>query len=386
MTSDRTVRSLAQLERSASTARVLNLNAIAKPLAPPVGGQASPLFHNALLNRAIIIKHRLRRDEQEVFPNHRLLATKVVLPIDSQDLTVGAHFFFVGQRGYAELVSNLLGPTARFGSHDRMVLQILDESPTLDPFVLREQLRRNGLEPSPQYFEIGPADLGRMQTFIVRQVEPLAAMTAKAHTGASMGAGKLARKLLSSRADEETEPLRLTLNLDVQDYREGVFCWKGFLYYKWRLQDLTPLIGEVARDIGRIRLRGVVASDFRAEIEADRARLRRRLTATCEGVGRTIGVYDDAYRVLVQSRDPAPFRQFLLNAPGLFAKLGEGLAAIEHVVSYWRYRFPPATHEGVDPLEFSEILEDFLQALKGFDADCGDNEEEDRQFPQAVMI
>ncbi len=379
MTPHRIVRSLAQLERSGSTARVLNLNAIAKLEPSAVGVQAAPLFHNTLLNRSIVIKHRLRRDEQDLFPDYRLLATKFVVPIDSKDLTAGAHFFFVGQRGYSDLINNILGQQARFASHDRMVLQILDQSPTLDPFVLREQLRKNGLDPSPHYFEIGPADLSRMHSFVLRQVQPLAGLTDKDQGGSGTpGAGKLARKLLSSKADVETEPLRNTLQLGVEDYREGVFCWKGFLYYKWCLEELTGHIAEVATEISRIKLQGVVGADFRAKIEADRAKLRQRLAAGCEGVRRTIGVYDLAYGQLVESRDPAPFRQFLLNAPELFAQLGEGLGAIQHVVSYWRYRFTPPTPAGVDVTEFGEILDDFLQALKVFDGGCEEETDEPR--------
>ncbi len=380
MTPHRIVRSLAQLERSGSTARVLNLNAIAKLEPSAAGGQAAPLFHNAMLNRSIIIKHRLRRDEQDLFPDHRLLATKLVVPIDSKDLTAGAHFFFMGQRGHAELINNILGPQARFGSHDRMVLKILDQSPTLDPFVLREQLRRNGLEPSPHYFEIGSADLNRMHSFVLRQVQPLAGLTeGEQGRGGTQGAGKLAGKLLSSRADVETEPLRNTLKLGIDDYREGVFCWKGFLYYKWSLEELTGQIAQVATEISRIKLHGAFGADSRAKIETDRARFRQRLAAACEGVRRTIGVYDTAYGQLVESRDPAPFRQFLLNAPALFAELGEGLGAIQHVVSYWRYRFAPASHAGVDVTEFSEILEDFLQGLKAFDPGCEDESDEPRK-------
>ena len=360
MTSERAIRSLAQLERSGSTARVLNLNAIARRDAAAVACEGRPLFHNLLLNRSIIIKHRLRRDEQDMFDDCRLLATKVMLPIDSDDLTVGAHYFFIGQKGCVDILGNLLGSHSKFGSQDRMALQILDECPTLDPFVLREQLRRRGLEPSPRYFEIGPGDLNRMHAFVLREVEPLATLTAKGESrGGGLGAGRLARKLLSSKADVETDPLRDTLKLNLDDYREGVFCWKGFLYYKWCLGELTPRLSEVAKEISQVKLSAVMGSDPRAMMAEDRARLRRALAAACDGVRRMIGVYDRAYQELVVNKDPAPFRRFLLKAPGMFAKLGEGLGAIQHIVSYWRYRFPLDCKAGVDPVEFAEILEDF---------------------------
>jgi hypothetical protein len=383
---DRSVRSLAELERSASTARVLNLNAISKRGPETAESDGSPLFHNALLNRSIIIKHRLRRDEQDLFADYRLIATKVILPIDNKDLAAGAHYFFVGQRGHVEMLNNLLGANARFGTHDRMVLQLLDESPTLDPFVLREQLRRHGLEPSPQYFEIGVADLNRMQTFVVRQVEPLATLTSDDRSrGAGVGAVRLARKLLSSKAEVETEPLRATLKLDVEEYKDGVFCWKGFLYYKWCLDELTPHMAEVVRDISRTRLRGKVTPKIRALLDEDRAHLRRALIGAYESVQATMGIYDKAYSELVVRHDPAPFRKFLLGAPALFAKLGRGLGAIQHVVSYWSYRFPPTSDADIEPTELSEILEDFLQCLEPFDRGPDDGQVDIRD-DQVVLI
>jgi hypothetical protein len=384
MTTNRTVRSLAQLEQSGSTARVLNLNAISKRPQPETDGESSPLFHNHLLNRSLIIKHRLRSEEQELFGDYRLLATKVVLPIDSKDLASGAHYFFIGQRGYSDLIKNVLGPQAKGDAHDRTVLQILDDSSTLDPFVLREQFRRNGLEPAPHYFDIGPADLNRMQSFVVREVELLAKMTSNDQVGDAMvGAAKLARKLLSSKAEVETEPLRHTLKLDPEAYKEGVFCWKGFLYYKWCLEELNPHIPEVANEFSRIKLRGSSAPELRGRIEMDRARLRRVMVAACESVRATIGIYDKAYRELVEHQDPGPFRDFLLSAPALFCKVGDGLGGIQHIVSYWRFRFPPASRGSADPLELSEMLEDFLQVLSAFDHELDD---EVRGRSEAVFL
>jgi hypothetical protein len=384
MKPDRPVRSLAQLERSGSTARMLNLNAIAKRGPRPPETESRPLFHNALLNRSMVVKHRLRRGELELFPDYRLQATKFVLPTDASDLKAGGRYFFVGQRGYEDTISDLLGSQSRFNAHDRMVLQILDQSPTLDPFVLREQLRRHGLEPSPHYFEIGAADLSRMQAFVAKEIAPLANLTTQSVGGEA--AAKLARKLLSSKAEMETEPLRHTLKLDVGDYSEGVFCWKGFLYYKWCLDELTAHIAEVAQDITRTRLRAGARAQLRAQVEQQRARLHLCLAAAYDSVKATIGIYDEAYCRLVQDRDPAPFRQFLLRAPSLFNRVGEGLGAIQHVVSYWRFRFPPASHAAVEAADLQEILEDFLQALSAFDTKDAEEAQGQRRAPDRAAF
>ena len=362
MKRNKTVRSLSLLEQSGATARVLNLGAAARR-GPPADAEAKPLFHNTQLNRSIILKHRLRRDEQELFGGLRLQATKVVMPIDANDLDVGAQAMFVGQRGYPEMLNSILGVQSRFASHDRMVLQILDECSTLDPFVVRERLRRHGIEPSPHYFEIGAADMSRMYAFVAREIGPLARQSETEAAIPIEGATRLSRKLLSNQADVETEPLRQTLKLDPAEYREGVFCWKAFLYYKWRLEDSREPLRQTMREIAAAQPAFAV---IQKELLGLQARLRSLVDAALKSIAADVAVYDMAYANLVRAGDPAPFRQFLLTGPSLFDRLGEGVAALQHLITYWRYRVPGA-ETTLDPADLREILVEFIQSLHAFE-------------------
>jgi hypothetical protein len=142
---NRTVRSLEHLQNSGSTARVLNLREITMRLSGDPDFLARPLFKHPDLNRAIIVKHRLRSNETEDFVLPRSTATKILLPIDIKDLKMGARYLFVGQRGFDDLLSEAFGIQISFDSNDYRTLRLIDETPSLDPFLLREQLRRNGL-------------------------------------------------------------------------------------------------------------------------------------------------------------------------------------------------------------------------------------------------
>jgi hypothetical protein len=50
----------------------------------------------------------------------------------------------------------------------------------------------------------------------------------------------MASALLSGRMDQILEPLRVTLALTDNDFREGIFSWRGFLYYKWSIECFWP--------------------------------------------------------------------------------------------------------------------------------------------------
>jgi hypothetical protein len=110
---DRSFRSLSGLERTASTSRVLNLAAVASQNAGDPEYEASPFFKAAALNGAVIIKHRVRNDEQYIFEAGKRISTKVIIPFERTDLSLGGRSLFVGQRGWQELLNQLRWTSCR---------------------------------------------------------------------------------------------------------------------------------------------------------------------------------------------------------------------------------------------------------------------------------
>ena len=77
---DNAVRSLASLQTSGSSSRILNLLRVFKEHGLSEDHRAKPMFQNPVLNRGLIIKHRLRANERDLFPGRRTRATKILLP------------------------------------------------------------------------------------------------------------------------------------------------------------------------------------------------------------------------------------------------------------------------------------------------------------------
>ena len=71
MANDRTIRRLSALQESASTARVLNLVRVHKMFPDDAAIKTAPFFRNKVLDRSLIVKHRLR-------PNDRAMLTGIV--------------------------------------------------------------------------------------------------------------------------------------------------------------------------------------------------------------------------------------------------------------------------------------------------------------------
>lgn len=366
---DRAIRNLAHLRRSASTARVLNLLNVHNEHRHDPDWIARPLFRTPALNRSLIIKHRLRRDERDLFHLRRQVATKIVLPIDAGDLKTGGRFAFVGQREFEQMMQEAFGIDREHP--DMAVLALLDRLPSLDPFLLREQLRRAGIEIAPCHFSISEADMERMVCFVEDEIRPLVTLSVGYSLAAVGSTRRLAGKILSNDPRDRMEALRQTLHLGVDEYEEGVFCWKGFLYYKWVLGSLAAEIASVSEAIGKVRPAGRVDETSREYLDRGRAVLRARIQQTCQDVAVTLKFYDDAYASLTVLGEPTAFRDFLRAAPRMFNRLGDQLGAIQHIVSFWRFRFGPRS-ANVSPEELIDIFMDFETGLSERDEAAGE--------------
>jgi hypothetical protein len=360
---DRGVRSLHYLQDSASTARVLNLAAIARRRRGLPAWSERPMFQNERLNRCLIVKHRLRREEIRLLSGRRGIATKIVLPFDGADLKLGGRVIFVGEGDYAAQMRDALGEAWTPSNPDAEMLGLLDAIPTLDPFLLREQLRRHDREPARCYFEISDGDMEQMRLFVEEEVRQLVLLCYAQSSAADDGAAaRLVSKILSNTVDADTEPLRLTLRLERRDYEEGVFCWKGFLYYKWLLHQTLSKVGGVAAAFGRVKPKGAISPEGFAYFEAARRCLRAGIVFALEDVKRGVSVYDEAFDSL-GAGEAGAFRDFLLKAPTLFWKLGEQLGALEHIISFWNYRFPHNTRPTATAGELADIFSEFAHSL-----------------------
>jgi hypothetical protein len=361
---DRTVRNLAQLEETASTARVLNLLRVYKRRGSDPAWAARPFFKNPVLNKALILKHRLRRNESELFFDTRRTATKLIIPIDGEDLKLGGRYLFVGQINYDTMLADYLGDSWLADRSDRELLTLIDRLPSLDPFLLREQIRRHGRDPARCYFEISDADMAKMVGFVEREVQKLIDLCYAGSGGATseQSVSRLVKKILSSTVDAETEPLRVTLRLEKPEYQEGVFSWKGFLYYKWTLREAMPNVTKVADSIRAVKPRGQVDLELIAYLEKSRTLLHAAILSTLEEADKTLRYYDAAFQSLLDGK-PQAFRDFLLDAPSMFCELGERLGAVMHIVSFWNYRFPSGRLPIVTGPELVDIISDFEDSL-----------------------
>ena len=324
-----------------------------------------PLFQSRTLNRAIIIQHRLRANEIEMFDSPRTVATKLIIPIDRNDLRSGGQYLFLGQKGEQAAIDMVMNDQSPAGARDRRTLAILDSLPSFDPFLVREHLRRDGVNPAPCYFEISSADAARMLAFVRREVEPLSHRSLNAGTRklAADAPADLAQKLMANDLLDEMEPLRVALQMAPRQFADGVFAWRGMLYYKWVCSEMREQLPDVISEIRTLRPYGYCEQNVLEGLNVARLGITEATNRSLQRSLDILHIYDRAFSGLTERSKPLEFRDFLIEAPQLFSELGEMLSVLHHVVSFWQYRTANALVVRITADELCDIVADFAEGL-----------------------
>lgn len=359
------MRSLEALYEFGSTSRVLNLlRAHAQHHQEPEY-ISKPMFKNARLNKTMIVKHRLRPDEQYLMARRQRVATKIIFPLIGNALDLGGQSIFIGQSNFKKSLCETLGVPEANLKTDLETLNIINSLPSLDPFLLREYLRKHNVKPADCYFDISPADIEKMREFAGEEVTKLVGVafaTEKGHVSREL-TEKMVELILANEADEKLDPLRVALGLQGDDFREGIFAWRGFLFFKWQLTDIFPQLRIVSRSIERVRIINCTSRELRSNVDSLSKLLQKSLAEVAKECRSIIALYDDAFSDLVDRAHAQAFRKFLLESPLLFLELGHLMGVVSHICSFWEFRFRENQNLSIDAVEFEDILSEFTTAL-----------------------
>lgn len=360
---DAAVRSLALIRANGSTARVLNLAIVYDRFSSEPEHQEQPFFRNAALNRALVLKHVVRPEEEHLLQSRRLNTTKIVFPYSTRELELGGRTLLFHERRFDRVLRDFYDVhDGQKYEADLATLRVLSALPSFDPFLMRERLRQNGVEPARCYFDLSPADIARMHMFVAREIEQLVGLAySNGGSAARDLSQRLADKLMSDASAEPLEPLRITLRLSPEEYGEGVFAWKGFLYYKWSVEALLPRLASFHQEMLTTRVTGA-DQRLRLEIARMRARILDMVNQAVQRVQSALTEYGVAFAALVEGH-AHDFRTFLLRAPSMFIPVGEAIGVLEHIESVWRFRFPPDGPRVMSAEDALELYADFEATL-----------------------
>jgi hypothetical protein len=357
-------RSLELIKRSGSTSRILNLHIVHQRFGTTEAYEKQPLFRSKRLNASMFMKHTIRGSESYLFDDtQKHNVTKIILPFANDDLAIGGTNLFVGQKNFERALRDLAKgyDTDEDLRRDVELLDALAALPSLDPFLLRERLRLMGREPARCYFQISDADLANMQEFVSSQVNRLIEL---ALLGGGNAAGQInvsrqmASKILSDENAESLAPLKAALGLNGPEWIEGVFCWKGFLYYKWKFSNILAKAGQMLGTMQRVNFSRCDPGTMQT-VKKMRERAVTTIRIKMKLIKELLDVYDDAFKKMTVDQNPAAFKDFLLKSPELFVDIGEHVGVASHLTSFWGFKFGADQDIALSAADLLEVFREF---------------------------
>ena len=99
---------LGQVLSTTETSRLLNLSQIHLRWGQAQEYAERPLFQNKVLNRSIIMKYTPRPGELFEYAERKIKSTKILLPLDRHDLSLGSFAGVIGQKDFSRIMSRHL--------------------------------------------------------------------------------------------------------------------------------------------------------------------------------------------------------------------------------------------------------------------------------------
>jgi hypothetical protein len=356
------VADLGRLLAEAESSRVLNLSQIHMRWGGFEDHVERPLFENRILNRAIIMKYAPRPGELFEHVERRVKSTKVMLPLDRNDLSLGSFSGMVGQKDFSRIMSRHLGDGSNhLSERDEKVLGLIDQLPTLDPFLLYALLKSSGIDVCQVYFQLSEADRAAIQEEMAQAFRPLVLLCFPAGGYGDAAAATFIDKILNFEESAEIDSLRAAFKLGPELFSAALFAWRGLIYYKWKTQRLDATLDAALAKMDALKLGAPGQAAVRAE--RSRAKIVKMARAAAARVGEINARYDAAFTDFVEERQADRFRQFLINAPSLFLICGQSMAIAEHIINFIETRPAPSPRSQAAEPDLVEMFSDLEREL-----------------------
>lgn len=307
------------------------------------GADAAParlFFENRGLNYTIFIKDmnpNYRRGEED--SEERPIGTKIYVPFDLNNIYGGGKSIFASDRGFRNAITELIGKGDHIDpeaiARDLQLIEILDNMPALDPFLVRDVMEARGLTLDDRYFQIAETEWDRIQDHIRQRIRPMVALALPdgvMHSDERMA--EMIDAIWKASDMRRLEPLIKAFLLPVEKTGEIFHSWKGVAFFEYHYMQIS----EPAIQFAKWLQTGAVPShSVNPEEQAVLNELRDTVRAKLKGHwGKATEIlknYNNSYERLFKEMGSAvDFMNFMANAPSHFWHLGDAIIRLQHAI------------------------------------------------------
>lgn len=371
------VRSFHRIRRS-NSGRILNLINLTEGAGPPCQKRDAPttrLFFTNVLNYAILTKHNVRDNERELFERAVHVATKIFIPFDHKRLDVGGRSFFIEETHFKDHLQELLHLDWKAGDpevmHDIKVLEALSHCPTLDPFVVTECLRSEGIRLEPIFFAESYALATKASTDVFEVFKPLLQKA----LGKVASADELARfvdQVWNVTAATSSNPFLEALQIPRKEWPNVIFAWKALIYYDLMSRGTGQKLRQVLQVLQGTIPKPRAASSIATSVEERKRELARNLYRLHDG---STGYIQLALKKVVDAilneTGALALSESLRSMAANIISVGMNVVLFDQVTSYFLYLYPEPSKGLVDPEALESELANLCEIVQLRDQELG---------------
>lgn len=334
----RGARELEVLAATPSNWRIFNVAQHLKQLRER-GVTPATLFSNRRLDESIILKHALRPNERDLFERSPMVATKVLVPLDPAQVSLGAVSFFVGERAAPEIMQRTFGirsDRTRTADRDVRILAALDKTPSLDLFLLREILCTEALGVSTDIFSVSLAEDPHFRTFIYRELAPLVDFAIGSTDPAKVY--RFVDSIFGATLGSQAADFLSALALPPPRWAEIVFAWKAALFYEKGAADMRRRFERMVSELRALKTYGHNESYPRSLIMTQMRELADVAARAFSRCATNIAHFNSDRRArIIAGGAIGALSAYLESLPESVVDYGTGAALVDHILSYWSF-------------------------------------------------
>ncbi|MDM7947375.1 MAG: hypothetical protein QUV20_13685 [Oceanibaculum nanhaiense] len=321
-----------------------------------------PMFRNRFLNNCVIFKYpnfelptnnpgidNVFGSEMEEHEFYKPVDTAIYIPNDHRDLELGGSAIYLRQRDFDTLMNEVFGIKSDSDIEDMQndikMLRVIDQVPSLDPYLLRTELTNAGFKMPDTAFRTSEKEDEKIRRRIESKIEPIlyrALESAGSDTNLTLAQKQRFLNVLWNPDLPEAEIFIKSFGIERSQTGAIFTAWKGITFYQIQFESIAGYLRKV---FSFLKGRNLVPLDKRlysgTDIEllnAKTAKVISQLRDAVEKCRKIFTAYDAAYTYFVDQNDAGHFKRFLMSAHENYWVLGFSLSAcknaFEHIQKY----------------------------------------------------
>jgi hypothetical protein len=323
------------------------------------------------LNQCIIVKHNIRDNERYLFARAQPVATKLILPIDPDNLAIGGVTFMLGERQAGRILRDKLGLNRATGDaraqRDLKILDLLDSLATLDPFIVRERFAVDGVSLPEAFSAFHLHGDNALYEYMKTQLLPLVRLAmagAPASQANERALDRLLDEIFVESHNSKAEFLREALRIDADKWPAALYVWKAALFYEYRARAFEPRWRRFIESLQTTKLYGFSTLAPAEVVLRLRVDLMDRALRTKGHLDRLLESFNQVFRQdLIGQGTPDSFREYLMTLNDKLYNFGVAYGVLEQIVGYWEYWFIARGATAIPAEFFMDICRDLLNVV-----------------------